>query len=141
MKISTRTRYGVRTMLEIARAKEPVGVYQKDIAINQNLSLKYLDHIIHALKTARLIANARGRKSGYVLTRSPGEITIYDIHRAFESGICVVDCIGKDFKCDYSGQCLTQGFWRNLNNIILTYFRSVTLKDIIDGKEDFPEES
>jgi Rrf2 family protein len=127
-------------MLEIARAKEPVGVFQKDIALNQNLSLKYLDHIIHALKTARLIANARGRKSGYVLTRSPGEITIYDIHRAFEPGICVVDCIGKDFKCDYSEQCLTQGFWRNLNNLILTYFRSVTLQDLLDGKTDLPAE-
>lgn len=127
-------------MLEIARAKEPFGVFQKDIALNQNLSLKYLDHIIHALKIARLIVNARGRKSGYVLTRSPGEITIYDIHRAFEPGICVVDCIGKDFKCDYSEQCLTQGFWRNLNNLILTYFRSVTLKDLMDGKADLPAE-
>lgn len=123
-------------MLEIARAKEPAGVFQKDIAVNQNLSLKYLDHIIHALKTARLIANARGRKSGYVLTRSPGEITVYDIHRAFEPGICVIDCIGKDFKCDLSEECKTQGFWRNLNNLILNYFRSVTLKDLLEGKTD-----
>jgi len=126
-------------MLEIARAKEPAGVFQKDIAVNQNLSLKYLDHIIHALKTARLIANAKGRKSGYVLTRSPEEITIYDIHRAFEPGICVVDCVGKDFECDFSGQCQTQSFWRNLNNLILTYFKSVTLKDLAEGKADVPE--
>jgi len=126
-------------MLEIARAVEPGGVFQKDIAVNQNLSLKYLDHIIHALKTARLIANAKGRKSGYVLTRSPGEITIYDIHRAFEPGICVVDCVGKDFKCDFSGQCHTQGFWRNLNNLLLTYFKSVTLKDLLEGKADVSE--
>ncbi len=125
-------------MLEIARAKEQAGVFQKDIAVNQNLSLKYLDHIIHALKTARLITNVKGRKSGYILTRSPDEITIYDIHRAFEPGICVVDCIGKDFKCDFSEQCQTQGFWRNLNNLILTYFRSVTLKDLLDGKADLP---
>ena len=128
-------------MLEIARASEKEGVFQKDIAFNQSLSLKYLDHIIHALKTARLIANAKGRKSGYLLTRSPDEITIYDIHRAFEPGICVVDCIGEDFKCEFSEQCLTQGFWRNLNNLILTYFRSVTLKDLMDGKADLPEEN
>ena len=128
-------------MLEIARASEKEGVFQKDIAFNQSLSLKYLDHIIHALKTARLIANAKGRKSGYLLTRSPDEITIYDIHRAFEPGICVVDCIGEDFKCEFSEQCLTQGFWRNLNNLILTYFRSVTLKDLMDGKAALPEEN
>lgn len=139
MKISTRTRYGVRTMLEIARAEESGGVFQKDIAFNQKLSLKYLDHIIHALKTARLITNANGRKSGYVLTRSPGEITIYDIHRAFEPGICVVDCVGKDFRCEFSGLCQTQGLWRNLNNLILNYFKSVTLKDLVDGKAYVPE--
>ena len=139
MKISTRTRYGLRTMLEIARAKESAGVFQKDIAVNQKLSLKYLDHIIHALKTARLIANTKGRKSGYMLTRSPDEITVYDVHRAFEPGICVIDCIGKDFKCDFSEQCQTQGFWRNLNRLILNYFKSVTLKDLMDGKADLPE--
>jgi Rrf2 family protein len=127
-------------MLEIARATEPGGVFQKDIAFNQNLSLKYLDHIIHALKTARLISNAKGRKSGYVLTRPPEEITMYDIHRAFEPGICVVDCVGKDFKCDFSERCQTQSFWRNLNNLILTYFKSVTLKDLVEGKENIPEE-
>jgi len=139
VKISTRTRYGLRTMLEIARAKESAGVFQKDIAVNQNLSLKYLDHIIHALKTARLIANTKGRKSGYVLTRPPDEITVYDVHRAFEPGICVIDCIGEDFKCDFVEQCQTQGFWRNLNRLIQNYFKSVTLKDLIDGKADLTE--
>lgn len=126
-------------MLEIALATESGGVFQKDIAVNQNLSLKYLDHIIHALKTARLITNAKGRKSGYMLTRAPEEITIYDIHRAFEPGICVVDCIGKDFKCNQSGQCQTQGLWRNLNNLILNYFKSVTLGDLVEGKIEVSE--
>jgi len=51
----------------------------------------------------------------------------------------VVDCVGKDFKCDFSGQCQTQGFWRNLNNLILTYFKSVTLKDLLEGKADVSE--
>ena len=123
-------------MMEIAQAIEPGGVFQKDIAVNQKISLKYLDQIIHALKTARLISNAKGRKSGYVLTRSPEEITIYDIHRAFEPGICLVDCVGSDFMCEFSGKCHTQSFWRNLNNLILEYFQSHTLKDIIEGKSD-----
>ena len=122
--------------MEIAQAVEPAGVFQKDIAVKQHLSLKYLDQIIHALKTARLISNVKGRKSGYVLTRPPEEITIYDIHRAFEPGICVVDCVGKDFICEFSDRCHTQGFWRNLNSLILTYFKSHTLKDIIEGKSD-----
>ncbi len=121
-------------MLEIARAKDARGVYQKDIAINQQLSLKYLDHIIHALKTAQLISNSKGRKSGYILTRKPEDITIFDIHRAFEPGICVVDCLSGNYKCNISEGCQTKSFWGSLNNIIVEYFRSVTLEDLMEDR-------
>ena len=83
MKFNTKTRYGIRSMLEIAMNKEQDGVFQKDIAKNQNISIKYLDHIIHSLKASRLIVNVRGKKSGYTLTREPSEITMFDIHNAF----------------------------------------------------------
>ena len=134
MKISTRTRYGVRAMIEIARGEPDRGVFQKEIAINQSLSLKYLDHIIHALKTARLIINAKGKKSGYILTRKPSEITVFDIHRAFEPGICLVDCLSGTYKCDLSHGCMARGFWGELNNLILSYFRSVTLDDLMNRR-------
>lgn len=134
MKINTRTRYGVRTMIEIARGQPDRGVFQKDIAFNQSLSLKYLDHIIHALKTARLINNARGKKSGYVLSRRPSEITVFDIHRAFEPGICLVDCLSETYNCSLSDGCKARGFWGQLNNLIFSYFNSVTLEDIIQGR-------
>lgn len=123
-------------MMEIARGESDRGVLQKDIAFNQNLSLKYLDHIIQALKTARLIINARGKKSGYVLTRKPSEITVFDIHRAFEPGICLVDCLSGSYNCQLSGTCKAQGFWGNLNNIIIGYFKSITLNDLIEGNID-----
>ena len=134
MKISTRTRYGVRTMIEIARGHPDRGVFQKEIATNQLLSLKYLDHIIHALKTARLISNTKGKKSGYVLTRKPSEITVFDIHRAFEPGICLVECLSGTYNCDLIDGCKARGFWGQLNNLIHSYFNSVTLDDLIRGK-------
>jgi len=134
MKISTRTRYGVRTMIEVAKGTPEQGVFQKDIAASQLLSNKYLDHIIQALKTAQLIRNARGRKSGYILTRNPADITIFDIHRAFEPGICLVDCISEGYTCEMSDECQARGFWGNLNNLIIDYFKSVTLEDLINGK-------
>ncbi len=121
-------------MIEISLAKNNSGVFQKDIAVNQNLSLKYLDHIIHALKTARLITNAKGHKSGYVLTRDPGEISIFDIHRAFEPDICLVDCVSDNYRCDFMEKCQAQGFWHNLNDIVINYFKSVTLKDLQENK-------
>lgn len=128
-------------MVEIAKGVPDKGVFQKDIALNQSLSLKYLDHIIQALKTAQLVVNTRGRKSGYILTRKPSEITVFDIHRAFEPGICLVDCLSGNFICDLSEECQARGFWGQLNNLIVKYFKSVTLDDLIKGRvniDDLP---
>jgi Rrf2 family protein len=135
LKISTKTRYGVRTMIEIALSETgKKGVLQKDISENQQISNKYLDHIIQALKTSQLIINSRGKKSGYILTRKPAEITIYDIHRAFEPGICLIECLSGNFKCPQEDSCMTKGFWGELNNLITNYFKSVTLEDLINNK-------
>jgi Rrf2 family protein len=128
-------------MIEIARGQPDRGVFQKEIATNQSLSVKYLDHIIHALKTARLITNTRGKKSGYVLTRKPSEITVFDIHRAFEPGICIVECLSGSYQCNMSDGCQARGFWGHLNNLIYDYFRSVTLEDLISGKVNLEDES
>ena len=133
MKFSTKTRYGIRAMLEIAKDESQSGVFQKDIAANQEISVKYLDQIIHALKASGLIVNVRGRKSGYILTRQPSEITMLDIHNAFEAGICVIDCLARNFKCERQGFCRVRGFWGGLNNMVLEYFKGVTLEDIRDG--------
>jgi Rrf2 family protein len=85
MKFSTKTRYGLRALIEIAKDELGEGVFQKDISKNQDISIKYLDQIIQSLKVAGLIVNVKGKKSGYILTRKPSEITVYDIHRAFKT--------------------------------------------------------
>ncbi len=134
MKFSTKTRYGIRAMLEIAKDQSQSGVFQKDIALNQGLSVKYLDQIIHGLKTAGLIINLRGKKSGYILTRPPAEITMLDIYNAFDPGICVIDCMVTGFICDRREICKVKGFWENLNTMIVDYFKSVTLEDLRNNK-------
>jgi len=121
-------------MIEIAKNDSSQGIYQKDIAVNQSLSFKYLDHIISALKTARLIANAKGKKSGYVLTRKPSEITIFDIHSAFEPGICLVECLSGNYQCERKEKCEAAGFWDHLNNMIISSLTSVTLEDLLNNK-------
>lgn len=134
MKINTRTRYGVRTMIEIAKCAPEGGVFQKDIAATQSLSIKYLDHIIQDLKTARLISTVRGKKSGYILMRKPEDITVFDIHRAFEPGISIVDCTSENYVCDRREECQSYGFWSQLNKIVTDYFKSVTLDDLVQGR-------
>ncbi len=140
MKFSTKTRYGIRTMLEIAiQAPEKGSVYQKDIAEKQGISVKYLDHIIHALKVAGLITNVKGKKSGYILTRKPEDITILDIHNAFEPGICVIDCLSQSIHCDREKYCSARGFWGGLNNLIRDYFQSITLLNLVENEKSSDE--
>ena len=119
-------------MMEIASCDQNIGIFQKDIAVNQDISLKYLDHIIHALKVAGLIANVKGKKSGYILTKSPAKITVLNIHNAFEPGICIIDCLSRNVKCEREGICAAKGFWGKLNTQIINYFKTVTLKDLIN---------
>lgn len=122
-------------MLEIARSSSgEKGVFQKDISKNQEISNKYLDHIIQALKTSQLIVNVKGKKSGYILARKASDITVFDIHRAFEPGICLIECLSGSFQCPMEDECLTQGFWGQLNNLIIKYFKSVTLEDLINKR-------
>ncbi|WP_303923919.1 MULTISPECIES: Rrf2 family transcriptional regulator [Draconibacterium] len=135
MKFSTKTRYGVRAILEIAQSDPEIGIYQKDISANQNISYKYLDHIINSLKVAGLVSKAGGRRSGYILTRKPEEITIYDIHNAFEPGICVVDCLSHNYTCKRQGICASQGFWGELNNQIIKYLKATTIADLMQNQE------
>lgn len=131
MKIGTRTRYGLRTILEIAGNNSEGGVFQKDIAVNQELSNKYLDHLIHSLKTAGLITNVKGKKSGYRLSRNAETITVYDVHQAFEPSICLVECVSHDYSCNRVDHCLAQGIWKNLNELIINYLKSITLADLL----------
>lgn len=135
MKFTTKTRYGIRTMLEIASNQTENAILQKDIAVKQDISVKYLDQIISSLKAAGLINNLKGKKSGYVLSRPASDITIFDIHNAFENGICVIDCVKLSIECDKSSKCKSQLFWRGLNNVVVAYFKQTTLHDLlkIDG--------
>ena len=134
MQFSTKTRYGIRAMIEIAIEGGVESVYQKDIAEKQNLSVKYLDHIIAALKVAGLIVPFKGRKSGYKLKRAPELISMYDIHLAFETGICVIDCLCEGTDCDRKNICAVIDFWEGLNTQIIDYLKGVSLADIAEKK-------
>jgi len=135
MIISTKIRYGLRTLLEIAKAKPEEGILQKDISINQEISNKYLDHIIRDMKVAELICNRKNKKSGYRLCKSPSEINVYMVYRAFEPELCLIECLDeKNGFCSRVAECSTQPVWKELNRKMRDYMTSVTLQDIIEGK-------
>lgn len=129
MKVNTKIRYGLRAMIEIAKHTEDGGVLQKDIATNQSISFKYLDHILNALKVAELIRK-NSHKEGFVLTKSPSEISVYDIYSAFEPGVMIIDCLDRNADCSLESACDVKGFWCELNNTIADKLRDVTLQEL-----------
>jgi Rrf2 family protein len=142
MKINTKIRYGLRTIIEIANSSVPHGILQKDIAKNQQISLKYLDSIISSLKVKGLVVNTKGKGSGYKLARPAEEINMLDIFTAFEQ-IEIVDCIECNDFCTKSADCKARSFWtefkselihallkKNLSQILNEYaFKSVASKE------------
>ena len=111
MRVNTKIRYGLRTLIEIASSTEQSGMLQKDISKNQNISIKYLDAIISSLKVKGLIANAKGKGSGYKLTRPAEEITMLDIYTAFEQ-IVIVECINNRSFCERATHtCTSRNYW------------------------------
>ena len=131
MRVNTKIRYGLRTIIEIAISTEPNGVLQKDIAKSQHISLKYLDPIISALKLKGLIINSKGRGSGYKLTREPKDITMYDIYTSFEQ-IVIIECINNLGYCDRAlHDCKGRNYWNEFRNDFTNLLTKKNLEQII----------
>jgi Rrf2 family protein len=130
MRINTKVRYGLRALIEIANSNNVSGILQKDIANNQEISLKYLDSIVSSLKVKGLIANTKG-KGGYKLTRLPEEITMLDIYTAFEK-IEVVECLINKTICNRSSDCVARCFWNEFNQDFKQILLNKNLQQIIN---------
>lgn len=132
MRINTKIRYGLRTIIEIANSPNNQGILQKDIAKNQNISLKYLDSIILALKVKGLIENVKGKGSGYILSKSTEEITMWDIYSAFEP-LIFVDCINNNNFCEKVAGCSANDYWCELKRDFELILLKRTLAQIMEG--------
>lgn len=133
MKINTKIRYGLRAMICINNCDNQDGVMQKTIAEDQDLSNKYLDAIIAALKLKGLITTYRGKGSGYILTRPASMISMYDIYTAFEP-INVVECLNNPQFCNRFCECKASDYWGELKRDFIKLLKAKTLEQI--AKED-----
>ncbi len=142
MKINTKTRYGIRTMIETAmhQTGHNSGILQKEIARKQHISEKYLDQIIASLKASGLIKNAGGKKSGYVLNASPYNISVYDIFQAFNANLKIVECLeqGSEYNC--SETCPVHDYWYELNDIIILNMKNKTLSELVTKQKALSEQ-
>lgn len=139
MKLSTKSRYGVRAMFDMAYHGGPLPSQIKDISRRQNISPRYLEQIFQDLKKAGLLKSRRGPQGGYSLSRPAEEITVKEIVLAAEGELMLVDCVKglrKDGEappvCEFDNQCVTQQIWSQGSRILGEYFASISLKDLCD---------
>jgi Rrf2 family protein len=130
MKLSTRSRYGLRLMYELAVNYGGDIVIIKDIALRQNISGKYLSRLVIPLKGAKLVTAARGAHGGYRLARDPSEITLWEIIELLEGDITPVECVRNSKVCARSKKCPTRDVWCRLDRLMVEFLESITLKDL-----------
>ncbi len=132
MKLSTRSRYGTRMMLDLAQHYDQGPVQIGDISKRENISVKYLEQLIIPLKKANFIKSVRGPKGGHMLAKSPEEITVGDIVRILEGGINLSDCLENPEVCDKTTSCLTRGVWEEATKAMYDKLNSATLSKMIN---------
>ena len=132
MKLSTRTRYGTRALLELALREGEGPVFLKDIAKNQRISLSYLEHLVTPLISGGIIRSTKGPRGGVALARKPEEINMKEITHLLEGSLSPVECVDHADACDRSGLCVTREIWGKLKDVMDEVLEATTLKDLVD---------
>ncbi len=137
MMISTRGRYALRFMIDLAEQEGDGAVTLRAISERQGISTKYLEQIVTALNRAGLIRSVRGNQGGYLLARTPENYTAGDILRAVEGDLSPVSCLSQSPNgCERYSICKSVRFWEGLRNAINGYIDSVTLAELVDNGTD-----
>jgi Rrf2 family protein len=143
MKLSTKSRYGVRAMFDMAYHGGTMPTQIKDISRRQEISPRYLEQIFQDLKKAGLLKSRRGPQGGYSLARPAEEINVKEIILAAEGELLLVNCVQNLRKsgkatddCEVNNQCVTQHIWAESSRILAEYFESITLKDLCDKGQE-----
>lgn len=138
MKFSTRARYGMRAMLDIAVNGEDSLVLLKDIARRQSVSKRYLEHMMIRLRQSGLVEAERGAKGGYRLSRPPSEIHLDEIFESLEGSIAPVDCLDDTSVCDRTGECAVRELWEEMRMAMHDVLNRSTLEDLKNRWKEIP---
>ncbi|MDH4067641.1 MAG: RrF2 family transcriptional regulator [Dehalococcoidia bacterium] len=132
MKLSTRGRYGLRALLDLALHQGEGLVLLKDIARRQEVSLPYLEHLIAPLIAAGLVKSTRGARGGVLLLKAPTEIKLSEVLELLEGSIAPVDCIDNPKLCHRSEFCVTRDVWVEMKIAMSQVLDSTTLQDLVE---------
>lgn len=132
MLISTRGRYALRMMVDLAQHQGEGYIPLKDIAKRQEISKKYLEQIVPVLNHAGLLNTVRGNQGGYRLVRQPDQYTVGEILRTTEGDLTPVACLECDHVCPRQDDCATRPVWEGLQQVVNAYLDSITLQQVVD---------
>lgn len=132
MRLSTRSRYGVRMMFEFALKFNQGPVFLKEVARMQGISFKYLSKLVIPLKSAGLLQSVRGANGGYMLARHPSQITIHMIVEKLEGDVSLVECAENPNVCTRNANCVARIIWKRTDEAIMKVLDDITLQDMVD---------
>ncbi|MFQ9148330.1 MAG: RrF2 family transcriptional regulator [Eubacteriales bacterium] len=137
MKISTKGRYALRMLIDLAEHEGDGFIALKDIAERQNISKKYLEQIVPILSRSGILRTNRGSQGGYALAKEPEHVTVGEILRLTEGSLSPVACLdGDPAQCPRSADCPTLPVWQGLNRVINEYLDGITLRSILDSQRE-----
>jgi Rrf2 family protein len=132
VKLSTKARYGLRAVIEIARQFGGNPSKRKDVAVAQDISDSYLENILIILKNSKIIETTRGANGGYVLCRHPSEISVLEVINALEGPLNLVECIDSPESCKKSDSCCTRDIWKMMSESWKSTLGKISLQDVIE---------
>lgn len=132
MKISTRTRYGIRAVLELAMSGGSRPLQLKVIARRQDISIKYLEQLMAILKSAGFVRSVRGSKGGYMLARSPSLMKLSDLFSALEGPVVTTECVENADYCARAADCVVKQVWAEVQEAVHGVLDSITVQDLVD---------
>ena len=134
MNVTSKGRYALRVMLDLAQHRADGFVSLKTVAERQGISMKYLEMIVGSLKKAELLDSTRGKEGGYSLNREPEQYSVGEILRAIEDNLAPVSCIRDgSVQCDMASACMTVPMWMELDELTNAYLDGISLRDLLTG--------
>jgi Rrf2 family cysteine metabolism transcriptional repressor len=136
MKLSTRTRYAVRAIIELAQNDSKKPLQLKIIAQRQEISVKYLEQLMAVLRSAGFVRSIRGSKGGYVLAKAPNQIKLNEVLHRLEGTVTTVECVENKDSCSRSADCVARYLWMQVDQAIDKVLEAITLQDLVDKSND-----
>jgi len=130
MKLSKKTRYGARILIELALLRDEAPIQVSRIAMNQKIPVKYLEQLLRQLKNAGLVESVRGPKGGHLLTKDPQDISLGKVVRIFETQCDLVECVSCPEKCEMAEQCLVRHVWGDATKALYASLDKVSIASL-----------